>query len=146
MLYACLHSLHMQEFTTSVTPEELSVLQDINENASSEIPEELYCEETRSGKRGVNAMRWIQFADLIELYFLFDRAVRENDIDLFSYTLYEMISIFFLTNHCNYARWMSHYSLELQNLAKLKPDFKSVAKNGGFTVRRSNQSFFQSSG
>ena len=46
-----------------------------------------------------------------------------------------------MTNHCNYARWMSHYFLELQNLARLKPDLKSVLENGGFTVRRSNQSF-----
>ena len=58
---------------------------------------------------------WLMLKLLIQLM---QRAVKINDTALYSFTLFEVTSIFFMTNHHNYARWMSFYFLDLANLGK----------------------------
>ena len=42
-------------------------------------------------------------------------AMKTCDVDLLTYVLHDMSKIFFTTNHQNYAKWMTRYSLELPN-------------------------------
>ena len=46
-----------------------------------------------------------------------------------------------MTNHHNYARWMSLYSLDLANLEISQPDLQKILTEGGFSVNRTGKSF-----
>ena len=74
----------------------------------------------------------------MDSYLLFHHAMKTNDIDLFAYALHDMSKIFFVTNHHNYARWMTRYTLELLNIDK---SLKEKLTNGGFSVRRTNNPY-----
>ena len=80
------------------------------------IKYEMYCDDTLSGARGKTAMFWMMYCHLVDLYFLFHGAMKKCDVDLYAYVLHDMSKIFFTTNHQNYAKWMTRYSLELLNL------------------------------
>ena len=58
---------------------------------------------------------WLMLKLLIQLM---QRAVKINDTALYSFTIFKVTSIFFMTNHHNYARQMSFYFLDLTNLGK----------------------------
>lgn len=58
---------------------------------------------------------WLMLKLLIQLM---QRAVKINGTALHLFTIFKVTSIFFLTNHHNYARWMSFYFLDLANLGK----------------------------
>ena len=60
---------------------------------------------------------------------------------LFAYSLYELSSLFFSTNHPNYARCMPRYALELQHIKDNKSSLYNMLLNGGFSVRRSDRRF-----
>ena len=53
--------------------------------------------------------------------------MKTNDFTLFGYALFQLSSIYFSTNHHNYARWITLYALELLNIAEM-------LRNGGFTI------------
>ena len=75
----------------------------------------IYCEDTMSDARGKTAKSWMIYCHLVDLYLLFHGAMKTCDVDLFTYVLHDMSKIFFTTNHQNYAKWMTRYSLELPN-------------------------------
>ena len=81
------------------------------------------------------------YAKLMDYFLLLQRAVKANDVDLFSYALFELSSLFFATNHQNYARWMTYYALELCNLKAANPDVYQLLKGGAFSVNRSGKPF-----
>ena len=47
----------------------------------------------------------------------------------------------FMTNHHNYACWMSLYSLHLATLETIQLDIENVLTEGGFSVNRTGKSF-----
>ena len=53
---------------------------------------------TRHGEHGKTAMFWMTYIDLVKMYLLLDRACRTNDVDLYIYTLGQMLSVFFTTH------------------------------------------------
>ena len=55
--------------------------------------------------------------------------------------LYQISSIFFSTNHQNYARWMTFYSLELMSLPEENSILTEMLHSGGFSVNRTGNSF-----
>ena len=61
-------------------------------------------------------------------------ALKTNDFTLFGYALLQLSSIYFSTNHHNYARWLILYALELLNIAKM-------LRNDGFTINRTGNLF-----
>ena len=145
-----LHSLHFQCF---MQDEEFSdemknlLKQWVSSDDSDVIPPALdmvalkygmYCEETMSGVCGKTAQFWMMYCHLIDLYLLFHGAMKSCDVDLFTYALHEMSKIFFTTNHQNYAKWMTRYSLELLNLNQ---PLRNMLMDGGLSVRRSNNHF-----
>ena len=60
------------------------------------------------------------------------------EVDLFTYVLHDRLNIFFTTNHQNYAKWMTRYSLELLNLDLPS---RKMLMNGGLSFRRSKTHF-----
>ena len=99
---------------------------------------EEFNEKTRKGAHGATAQYWIMYVDLLDLHQRFSRAVRTNDVDFFIYCLGKMCSIFFSTNHPNYARYMVRYQL---NLLNIDPCARDILLSGGLSVRRSSKEF-----
>ena len=91
----------------------------------------IYCEDTMSDARGKTAKSWMIYCHLVDLYLLFHGAMKTCDVDLFTYVLHDMSKIFFTTNHQNYAKWMTRYSLELLNLDL---PLRKMLMNGGLSV------------
>ncbi len=102
---------------------------------------EVFCDATRSGKHGVNAQFWRHYIDMVDMYMLFSRAVRTNDVDLFIFMLGEMIGIFFAANRQNYSRCMCLCYLRLLNMDITHPGIKQQLEQGGLSVRLSSNSF-----
>lgn len=152
-LSTAMHGLHFKKFISDhEIPDQ--TISELNQWACSkeneEIPNNLnklaveyhqYCEETCSGKLGKTAQFWMLYCRMIDIYLLLNYAMKINDVNLFAYALHKLSSIFFVTNHVNYARWMSRYSLELLNLEKCNPVVYSMLVNGGFSVKRSKNKF-----
>ena len=44
-------------------------------------------------------------------------------------------------NQANYARWMTYYALELENIQNEKPQVIEYLKNGAFSVNRTGKAF-----
>jgi len=107
---------------------------------------EQYTEETRLGKHGATAQYWMVYIDLVELYLLFSRACRTNDLELYIYCLGRMCSIFSATSRPNYSRWMVRYHLNLLNIDTTHPGIRETLKNGGLSVRQTEKHFSRSPG
>ena len=71
---------------------------------------DLCFEETLNGKMDKSAQFWMTHAKIVGLIQSMQRAIKINDTALYSFALSEVTCIFFMTNHHNYAHWMSsHY-------------------------------------
>ena len=46
-----------------------------------------FCNDTKAGKHGVNAQFWMNYINMVNIYMLFSRAVRTNDVELFCFML-----------------------------------------------------------
>ena len=71
------------------------------------------------------------------------RAIKSNDIPLYSYALFQAIPIFFTTNHHNYARWMSLYALYLFNIKQQNPAIYQMLQNWEFSTNRTENAFVE---
>ncbi|ESO90053.1 hypothetical protein LOTGIDRAFT_164356 [Lottia gigantea] len=69
------------------------------------------------------------------------RAIRTNDVELYSFALTPIIDLFFATNHVNYARWLTKFQLDLLNIDNTHPGLSDLLNSGLFTVRRTDHSF-----
>ena len=152
LLFAVLHSLHLDHFFQDVEIDDsaMDMLADWTENADQDLPVVLkelslaydeYCTETLSGGRGKPAQFWMNYCQLVELFLLFHRSVKENDVRLNVCVMHKMSALFFATNHQNYSRYVTLYSLELLNLEHSNPVVFHMLKNGGFSIRRNEQQF-----
>ena len=100
-----------------------------------------FTDDTVPGKLGKTAQFWIIYCKIMELYLTMHRAVKINNIELYAYSLFQLTSLFFSTNHSNYARWMTYYALELVNLKEEKPELLEVLKDGAFSINRTGRPF-----
>ena len=152
-LSTAMHGLHFERFVEDVyiQPSTIDLLNDWSNNQLSNTPPEeleylatqydMFLESTLQGERGKTAQYWMGYSKLIDLFLIMQRAVKANDIDQFAYILHEITSIFFVTNHQNYARWMSLYSLELANLQSKRPVIFDALSGGAFSVNRTGNAF-----
>lgn len=90
--------------------------------------------KTRQGNRGDTAKYWMHYTDLVQLYRLFVRACKTNDVSLFTYALGRMRAVIFAANRPNYSRWMTLYHL---NLLNVKEPFRTMLEDGELSIRRS---------
>ena len=102
---------------------------------------EKFCEETQSGKHGGTAQFWFLYINLVQRFLLMNRAVKTNDIELFTYALKTMIPVFFACHKPNYSRHMLLYFLKLLNMDYTHPGIRDQLEKGAFSVRLSGHSF-----
>ena len=79
-----------------------------------------YVDDIFAGKRGKTAQFWMTYCRIIDYFLLIHCSIKINDTDLFKYALFEICGIFFVVNQPNYARWMTYYVLELENIQNEK--------------------------
>ena len=98
-------------------------------------------DKTLAGRKGKTAQFWMQYCKIVDLYLLLHRSIKSNDVDMFCYTLFELCPIFFVTNHQNYARWMTYYALELVNVKNENREIMGALIKGEFWINRSGNAF-----
>ena len=96
----------------------------------------LYLEETLIGKIDETTQFWMTYAKVVGLIQLMQHAVEINNTALYPFTFFEVTFILFMTNHHNYARWMSLYSLDLANLQTSHLSLQKLLTEGDFSVNR----------
>ena len=119
-----MHGLHLERFIEDMNIPSTNLLQELENSAIVKDIFEVHCnlqdmvtkydsylEETLNGKMGETAQFWMTYAKIVGLIQLMQRAIKINDTALNSFALFEVTSIFFMSNHHNYARWMSLYFL-----------------------------------
>ena len=98
------------------------------------------CQATLDGTQGPTPRFYMQYINRINLYHIIDRAVRECDVNLYTWALTQAVDIFFGTNRQNYARWMSKHQLDLMNLPSTRLGLKEMLI-GLFSIRRTENQF-----
>ena len=122
-----LHGLHFQSFLvdTNIDIDFTDELKVCLEAKSDQLPLSLmelsnqyqkYVDNTFAGKGGQAALFWMKYCRVLDYFLFIHRSIKTNDIDLFKYVLFEICGIFFVINQPNYARWMTYYALELENI------------------------------
>lgn len=103
-----------------------------------------YTQETLNGKHGCTAKFAAMYTWFIELYQMFEFAIRTSDINLYIYSAYKMCTLFFAFNHQNYARWLTRNLDNLMNIENTHPDLLAEFQSGGLSIRRTTRNFCRS--
>ena len=126
LLFAALSECHMKAFLNlkydGTVPESVRVK--LNTLSQEEIKQELvqdflqdavitkflqeyekYTSHTRNGSHGFTGQYAMQYMDLVRYDLIMDRALRTNDIDLYTHALGLMLPVLWATNRPNYKRW-----------------------------------------
>ena len=107
------------------------------------IKYQLYTDDTLQGMHGKTAHYWMMIVEYVDLYLLLHRGIKINNVELYSFALYELTPIFFQTNHLNYARWMTYHSIELTNVKDDRPEIHKMLTGGAFSINRKGNPFTQ---
>jgi hypothetical protein len=79
----------------------------------------------------------MNYCDSVWILLRFVEAVKENDQELYVYSMYAMSSLMFSSDHLNYARYLPIYHMQLKNLAEANEDAKELLGKYGISVSRS---------
>ena len=152
LLAVAMRGVHFSQFLkdNNVSSVRLSELLEWSQSGTSVIPPELstllikyqfHTEETLTGTHGKTAQYWMIYVKEVETYLLLHRGMKENDIELYAFSLFQLTGLFFKTNHPNYSRWMTLFALQLANLKVDNPKVYNVLRNGAFSVNRTKKPF-----
>ncbi|XP_055307994.1 uncharacterized protein LOC129572103 [Sitodiplosis mosellana] len=100
-----------------------------------------YTEDTLAGKHGKTAQFVSLYVWFIELYQMFERAIRSSDLNMYIYAAYRICPLFFTFNHQNYARWLTRNLNDLMNVGKTHPGLWEEFENGALSIRRTSKQF-----
>lgn len=64
-----------------------------------------YCQQARDGEHGLTPRYYNGYMDMTSHWLVFERGVRANDVDLYTYGAQLMIPVFWAANRTNYKRW-----------------------------------------
>ena len=113
ILSAAIHGLHLEQFFEHNGIHE-NFINELESWKNDELESDrfkhlfekyvTYMEETMVGSNGKTADFWINYAYLMDIYLILHRAMKMNDTQLFENVFFKINSIFFSTNHQNYAR------------------------------------------
>lgn len=92
--------------------------------------------KTLNGDHGSTPKFYLTYVEMVNSYFLFDRSIRTGDIDLYKYTLPLITNLFFVFNHQNYARYLTLYHCNLENVEQSHPGMNVVVG-----IKRTNKPF-----
>lgn len=85
----------------------------------------VYSEKTRNGDHGCTAQFVLMYVQFVELYQIFEYAIRTSDLNLYIHSAFKMCSLFFAFNHQNYARWLTKNIDDLMNINETHPGLSS---------------------
>jgi len=97
-----------------------------------------YREEVRCGLLGKTAQFWVQYCDLVWVLMHCQRAVKENNLALYIYSLRRLCKILFSSDHVHYSRYLPLYYTQLLNLHATHRGAEHLLQNLGFSVARSD--------
>ena len=80
----------IQELTNNASPDTLGKLEDEEVYIKFMTYYEEYVTQTINGVHGNTAKYWMVYIQLVNIYLVFNRACRTNNLDLFQYALGEM--------------------------------------------------------
>ena len=106
---------------------------------------QLLLELFRLSNRGMMAVFWHSYIDLVCLLLRFTRETREGIWSLHMCCIPEMLPWFLAYDGTNYARNLSVYWCEMTLLPRTHPHVTAVFESGQFAVMRSSNSTFCSS-
>ena len=92
-------------------------------------------------KESVNAVYWFTVIEMEILLFMFVKSLRSGDFDLYVRCLKDMLPWMFALDHCHYARWMSVFVHDLEDLPSTHPHIFKNFMEGRFVVTKSNRKF-----
>ena len=154
LLATAMHGLHLERLIEDMNIPSTNLLQELENWAIvedlSEEPSNLqdmvtkydsYLKETWNGKMGKIMQFWMTYVKIVGLIPLTQCAIKINDTELHSFALFEVTSVFFMTNYHNHTCWVSLYSLDLANLEKSQPYLQNILTEGGFSANRTGKSF-----
>ena len=85
----------LQRILDQPSPAAMQAIEETEEHRALTEQYEEFMNKTRSGEHGKTAQFWMLYIDLVNLYLMFSRASRTNDLDLFAYCSAKMCLIFF---------------------------------------------------
>ena len=86
----------------------------------------------------INFMYWNQIMNLEILVLSFVRAHREGNFEMYIETLKELVGLFFVLDHQNYARWVP---VHIRDMMMLPPSVKTEFENGNFVLSKTGKRF-----
>lgn len=98
---------------------------------------EAFKDDVRHGKYGLTGQLWINYCDRVWILLRFLEAIKENQLDLYLDSLYQMSSMMFSADHLNYARYLPMYYIQLRHLTETNDDIKAILGKKGLSVARS---------
>lgn len=103
-----------------------------------------YLEKISAGEYGKTAQFYLQYIELVNLYFRFSRSIRTNDFDLYIDSLYSMANWFFVFNQQNYCRWIIMYCCNLMKLKMTDSPLYHEFLKGAFSIKRTSNTLSRS--
>lgn len=103
-----------------------------------------YTQDTLAGKHGQIAKFVSLYVWFIELYQMFERAIRSSDVEMYIYSAYRMCALFFTFNHHNYSRWLTRNLNDLLHIDQTHPALLSEFEKGALSIRRTSKHFCRS--
>jgi len=96
-----------------------------------------YKNEVRNGFLGKTAQFWMSYCDSVWILLNFQKAVKENNLELYITSLRQLCKLLFSAGHLNYARYLPLYYTQLINLPQSHPGAQGLLESNGFSVARS---------
>lgn len=102
---------------------------------------EKYKNESLQEKHGKTPQIYLIYVQLIDYYLMLEFSIRTSDFDLFKYVLRKMTNILFTMSHQNYARYLSVYLNQLENIGKTHPGLLEDSKDCFLGFHRTSKPF-----
>lgn len=83
----------------------------------------------------VKTTKWIGYVEKVALVLRFQRATKENNLDLHLACLEDIVPLYFACDHHNYARYLVVHLINLLNLQSTHPGAEILLRNNGFQVQ-----------
>lgn len=101
----------------------------------------LYFQDTLNGLHGKTPQFIANYIYMIDVYLLYETALRTSNVDLFIYASSKMLPYFFVLNHQNYARYLTRNIDNLINMDLTHPGLSNQLRNGALSIRRTSKNF-----
>lgn len=157
LLALVIQNLHFESFlekkevtlTTKIREQLQNFISSRNEKPTFNDPEllrvfedyEKFEERTLKGKHGLTPQYYMMFVRFVKYYMMLNASIRTSDLKLMMCALSKMLSLFFIFNQQNYARYLTKYLDNLQNVDVTHPGLRIKMEQGTFGIKRTPKSY-----